>query len=98
MTLIEVTQVVSTAIPVVAFAALFVSLILYVKMRGTVDTLKEAADTYRVLGEAKEAKIDELEKKIDELQAQVVELTRALDVQKQAFHVAIDEFLSRVGE
>lgn len=97
MTILQITQYISTAIPLVSFAALFVSVFLFAKTKGNMDALKSAADTYRTLAQSKDAKIDELESKIDSLQAQVTELTKALEVQKQAFSVAIDEFLARVS-
>ena len=98
MTLTQVTQYVSMGIPLASFAALFAAVFFFVKMRGSVDALREAAATWQALAESKDAQVTALEQKIDELELKIAELTHALEIQKEAFRVAVDDFLARVGK
>jgi cell division protein FtsB len=91
---------VSTMIPIATFAALFVTVTLFVKNKGTIDALKETTATYKSLSESKEAEVKQLEKKQVQLKEEIEALTKECETQRGAVKVAVDELIdgfARVG-
>lgn len=96
MNLVTLSAYVSMAIPWAAFAALLISLFIYVKNKANVDALKEIGETYKGLAEAYAAESEQLKCKIEELNVRIADLERLLELQKDAMKMAIDEILSGI--
>ena len=94
--LLQITQFISTAIPLVTFAALFASVFIYVRSKGSMDALKEVGNTYKDLAEAYSVQIKELESKIDSLEREIALLKDELAAQRAAMKIAVSEFTEAV--
>ena len=90
----EAIRLASAAVPLISLTALAVAVIIFAKSKGNIDALKDAAQTYRTLAEAYEAKITHLCHKIEDLKREVVELKSHIAVQEKATKVAVDEILA----
>jgi ribosomal protein S3 len=94
MTVLELIQFVSAAIPVATFLALGLSVYLFVKNKGTKDALQEALQTYKQLSEAYLAKIEQLETDLDHGKIEIEDLKKQLEIERLAFKKAIDELIA----
>lgn len=82
---------IGAAIPIGSFGALAWAVFLYVKNKGTIEALKEAASTYKTLAEAKTKEVELLEEIAVKREAEMVELKALIEIQKTGLTMAIDE-------
>ena len=85
---------IAVAIPLATFLALTVSIILFAKNKGTIDALREAANTYKTLSESYKDTIDQLEYRLDLSEEERERLQKQLLVQQAAMEKAVDEIIS----
>lgn len=93
MTWDQFTQALTAVIPIASFVAMVVSVLIFVKYKGTIDALNSAVETYRSLAEGYKEQVDQLKAKQDELVIEIQELKSLVSVQKEAMRIAIDEIL-----
>lgn len=94
MTIVKITQYVGMAIPLISFGALVVSIIIFVKYKGTIDALKDAAETYRTLANSYKEQIGDLSSRLESCEGEVKKLEAHVVNQKLAIQIAIDETIA----
>lgn len=91
MTITQFLDVIALVIPIVGFIAAGVAMIIFVKYKGTIDALREAANTYETLAASYKETNEALQQQILDLKKQVDELQKTIEVQKTALQIALDE-------
>lgn len=102
MTIHEVLSALTASIPVVLFLSIVVAMVLFVKYKGTIDALRDAASTYEQVASAYKEQVEQLKNDIDALNEQIDELKRTVVVQREAIDLAAERIynlvLQKVGE
>jgi hypothetical protein len=91
---ISVTQYVSIGIPIVIFAALTVTVVLFVWKKGERDALIQAVDNYKKLADSYKDTILQLQSQLEMTEEERDDLIRKLSIQQTAMEKAVDEIIS----
>jgi AMMECR1 domain-containing protein len=97
-TLDLVLSILAIAAPIITISGLLAGTIIFVRYRGTMDALKQAAETYERLADARADEIDDLKCKIEVLTDKVKELTIALQERDNAIAIIRTEIVAAIKE
>jgi len=92
MDLTSILQIISALIPIVGFSAAVVAAITYVRYKGTIDALKETAETYQRLANGYKEETEELKQEVMALKTQVEALQVEIAAQSLAFERVVANF------
>ena len=97
-TLDLVLSILAVAAPIITISGLLAGTIIFVRYRGTMDALRQAAETYERLANARAEEIDDLRCKIEELSDKVRELTISLRERDAAIALIRREIVDAIRE
>lgn len=98
MNIHEVLEALTASIPIVLFLSVIVGMVLFVKYKGTIDALRDAANTYEQVAAAYKEQVEQLKDEVDALNAQIAELKRVVDVQREAIDLAAERIYNLVAK